>query len=116
MENPTKLLGKRVRITNLAHAASHTYWEGMVVGYADHPTFDLEQADGSRVSVAADFHVEVLPECDHDWRVNPGVILPTNPPGWEAICVSCGARDHRTSIAPQYVVDPRDPKTWPRVR
>lgn len=115
MTDPGDVIGKRVRITNEAHAASGTFWEGRVVGYADHPTYDLERDDGSRVSVAAHFRVEVLPECEHDWRVNPSVILATNPPGWEAVCVLCDAREFRRTIAPSYVVDPQNPATWPRI-
>jgi hypothetical protein len=114
MTNPGDVLGKRVRITNPSHPES-TCWEGRVVGYSDHPTYDLEREDGSRVSVCADFDVEVLPECAHDWRVNPAVILAANPHGWEAVCILCQAREFRGVIAPQYVVDPRDPRTWPRI-
>lgn len=116
MTNPEDVIGKRVRITNPERRASSTWWEGRVIAYADHPTYTLEYVDGSRVSVCASFEVEVLPDCAHDWRVNPSAILATNPPGWEAVCAECGTREFRRTIAPVPVIDPRHPATWPRVR
>lgn len=31
-------------------------------------------------------------DCKHDWRFNPGVVLTSNPPQRQLICVLCGER------------------------
>jgi hypothetical protein len=51
-------------------------------------------------------------ECDHDWRVDPRVILPTNPPSSRLVCATCGA--HSSRMNEGYPTS-NDPKDWPKV-
>ena len=48
-------------------------------------------------------------DCEHDWRVNPNLILTSNPPRRQIICVDCGAV---SSIAVVYRRDSRNPRDW----
>lgn len=51
------------------------------------------------------------PDCD--WRINPFMVLPTNPPRRQIVCADCG----ETSFIDEsdYPDSSYDPKTWPRL-
>lgn len=54
------------------------------------------------------------PACQlHEWRVNPFVILTSNPPKRQLVCAHCGAIKAGSNIAGPHP-DPNDPWTWPR--
>ena len=48
----------RVRITNPANGSN---WEGRVISYADFPTIEIEQDDGTRIGLPQHFTVEEQP-------------------------------------------------------
>lgn len=56
-----------------------------------------------------------MSDCEHDWRVNPFVVLPSYPPQRQLVCAKCDAKK-----ASGGVIDPApwplsyDPRTWPR--
>ena len=57
--------------------------------------------------------VDIRPkDCDHDWRVNPHVILPTNPPQRQLVCAKCRAT--RGSGVSAVARPNNDPSTWER--
>jgi len=53
-----------------------------------------------------------LDECQHDWRINPGAILPTLPPMQVLFCLKC----EKERVAPFYhkkkISRRDDPSTW----
>jgi hypothetical protein len=51
-------------------------------------------------------------ECDHDWRIVPNVLIPSNPPQQELRCADCGAFDTRPHPNFQAGLPPKDPKDW----
>ncbi|UVG35118.1 hypothetical protein SEA_CECE_67 [Microbacterium phage Cece] len=54
------------------------------------------------------------PECDHDWRVDPTMILLSNPPKQRLVCVGCGKVTTRAIPEPTHLHHPSNPKTWPK--
>lgn len=51
-----------------------------------------------------------IDECDHDFRINPFLILTTHPPTRQLVCVECGQT--RNSYDKSIVNLSEDPKTW----
>lgn len=55
-----------------------------------------------------------MSEHTHDWRVDPQVVLSSNPPQAQLVCAICGA--HKGSgfaaAAPVITTPSRDPSTW----
>ena len=49
-------------------------------------------------------------ECDHDWRVDPHVVLPTNPPQRRLMCAKC--KRSKGSGIRAHAVPNTDPNTW----
>lgn len=58
-----------------------------------------------------------MAECEHDWRVNPFIVLPSSPPQYELVCAACGMkrpsgiRTTRLQRLPS-----RDPRDWEKWR
>lgn len=57
-----------------------------------------------------------LPQhCDHDWRVNPHIVLPSNPPQQRLVCAKCKAITSRTAPGAQHI-GPTDVGDWPSAK
>jgi hypothetical protein len=50
---------------------------------------------------------------DHDFRVNPNVLLMSNPPRQEVVCIRDGCAARYTRPHPGYARQ-SDPEGWPR--
>jgi len=50
--------------------------------------------------------------CEHDWRINPNKILPSNPPRRQVICLKCGYVSSIGTV--RFAVDKNDMTTWER--
>ena len=51
-------------------------------------------------------------ECEHDWRVNPNVVLPVMPPRQSLSCLKCGRRTSAPFHFKMKVNRRNDPSTW----
>lgn len=49
---------------------------------------------------------------DHDWRIDPYLILPTSPPRRKLVCARCGALASQPLVSGRPPSD--DPREWPR--
>ena len=49
--------------------------------------------------------------CEHDWRINPHIMLPTYPPQRQLVCANCGKKK-ASGLGKAPAVPGRDPKTW----
>lgn len=57
-----------------------------------------------------------MSECsgDHDWRINPFVVLPSNPPQRRVVCAECGKEDTMPEGAAS-ALSSDDPTDWPKL-
>jgi len=80
-----------------------------------HP--DAEEEEDSRQEVEADHDsfnellIQEPPECTHDWRVNPFLVLDTNPPKEQLQCAICGNITSRFK-EPKAPAHSNDVTTW----
>lgn len=51
-------------------------------------------------------------ECQHDWRVNPFKLLPSNPPQVELFCIKCSKITSAPFHFKKKVSNKHDPRTW----
>lgn len=50
--------------------------------------------------------------CDHDWRVDPNIVLLSNPPQQRIVCVECGKTSSRLIPGAAYVGPNVNPGSW----
>lgn len=54
-------------------------------------------------------------ECEHDWRVDPHVVLTSIPPQQRLVCAKCAATSSRFGPgSEQLLAFTDDPKSWPK--
>jgi len=51
---------------------------------------------------------------EHDWRVDPYRILPSNPPRLKHVCATCGAEKSGPLIGVDGGDPTGNPSTWPK--
>jgi hypothetical protein len=55
------------------------------------------------------------PECDHDWRIDPNVMLMSNPPQQRIVCARCGKRSSRVPPGSKRVGGNHNVQSWEKV-
>lgn len=53
-----------------------------------------------------------MEDCDHDWRINPHIVLLSYPPRVKLFCLKC--KETRTALHPGYVRDNQSVEGWPK--
>lgn len=78
-----------------------------------HMNTDMTPAIQAAIDAEAKRVQEANMGCDHDWRVDPGVIFSTCPPKQRLVCAICNEESAR--VAPNETLSPsRDPRDWPK--
>lgn len=52
---------------------------------------------------------------DHDWRINPFVVLPTDPPRRQIVCAECSETSSVDEQTMDSLFDVHNPVNWPRL-
>jgi hypothetical protein len=58
-------------------------------------------------------HSSLSSACEHDWRVDPRVVLQSNPPRRRLVCAKCGAIDSGPAFFGA-VVSTDNVQEWPK--